>query len=219
MIICDRLCKTYKMGVQKVTALNEVSLMVEQGEFLAITGKSGSGKSTLLHTLGGIDSLSSGCIKYDTVDITKLSEDALTVFRRNNIGFVFQQYYLLPELSASENIIFPSCLTKTSIDMAYYNDLVETLNLTERLKHLPSQLSGGQMQRVAIARALINKPKVLLCDEPTGNLDSETSHKVISAILRIREKYGQTIIMVTHDDDLANLADRKITIKDGKCIS
>lgn len=219
MIVCENLCKSYIMGKVTVKALDELSITIEQGEFLSVTGKSGSGKSTLLHMLGGIDYLTSGSIKYDSLEITKLNEDEMTLFRRKNIGIVFQQYYLLPELNVRENILFPSHLMKLQIDEEYYNDILENLELKQRVNHLPSQISGGQMQRAAIARALINKPKVILCDEPTGNLDSITSQNVINSLLKIKNKYNQTIVIVTHDEELANMADRKIIIKDGRCIS
>ncbi len=219
MIVCENLCKTYVMGKETVKALDKLSITIEQGEFLSVTGKSGSGKSTLLHMLGGIDYLTSGSIKYDSLEITKFNEDEMTLFRRKNIGIVFQQYYLLPELNVRENILFPSHLMKLQIDEEYYNDILENLELRQRVNHLPSQISGGQMQRTAIARALINKPKVILCDEPTGNLDSITAQNVINSLLKIKNKYNQTIVIVTHDEELANMADRKIIIKDGKCIS
>lgn len=219
MIVCENLCKSYIMGKETIKALDELSITIEQGEFLSITGKSGSGKSTLLHMLGGIDYLTSGSIKYDSLEITKLNEDEMTLFRRKNIGIVFQQYYLLPELNVRENILFPSYLMKSQIDEEYYNDILENLELKQRVDHLPAQISGGQMQRTAIARALINKPKVILCDEPTGNLDSITAQNVINSLLKIKKKYNQTIVIVTHDEELANMADRKISIKDGRCIS
>lgn len=218
MIICKNLVKKYFMGETQVAALDNLSMAIKYGEFIAIIGKSGSGKSTLLNMLGGIDRIDSGEIRFDDTDIAKLNESELTVFRRENIGFVFQSYNLIPELNVKENILFPLYLLGKEVDETYFNELIRDLELEDRLLHLPSELSGGQMQRVSIARAMINKPAILLCDEPTGNLDSESCDKVVAAIVKIKNKYNQTLVVVTHDNEIANKADRYVKIKDGKLI-
>ncbi len=218
MIICKNLVKKYSMGETQVAALDNLSMAIKYGEFIAIIGKSGSGKSTLLNMLGGIDRVDSGEILFDNKDIANLTENELTIFRRENIGFVFQSYNLIPELNVKENILFPLYLLGNDVDEQYFNSLISDLELENRLSHLPSELSGGQMQRVSIARAMINKPAILLCDEPTGNLDSDSCNKVINAILKIKDKYNQTLVVVTHDNEIATQADRYVKIKDGKLI-
>ena len=193
-----------------------MNLEVERGEFLAIVGTSGSGKSTLLHMLGGLDYPTEGSVYVDDKDISRLKEDALCVFRRRKIGFVFQSYNLVPVLNVYENIVLPIELDGNTVDKTYVNQVVEVLGLADRLQSLPSQLSGGQQQRVAIARALATKPAILLADEPTGNLDSKTSQDVLGLLKVTGEKFGQTIVMITHNEEIAQLADRIIRIEDGK---
>lgn len=197
-------------------ALDGVNLEVERGEFVAIVGTSGSGKSTLLHMLGGLDRPTSGQVHVDGKDILKLKNDALCVFRRRKIGFVFQSYNLVPVLNAYENIVLPIELDGNTVDKAYVDRVIDVLGLKGKLLSLPSQLSGGQQQRVAIARALAAKPAILLADEPTGNLDSRTSQDVLGLLKVTGEKFGQTIIMITHNEEIAQLADRIIRIEDGK---
>lgn len=218
MILCKNLNKKYSMGEREVKALDELNMAIQFGEFVAIVGKSGSGKSTLLNMIGGIDKVDSGEILFSQKDIAKLSENELTMFRRENIGFVFQSYNLIPELNVKENILFPLYLLGEKVNDDYFKTLIEDLDLGDRLSHLPSELSGGQMQRVAIARAMIHKPCVLLCDEPTGNLDSDSANKVMNAIIKIKNKYNQTLVVVTHDEEVAKMADRYVVIKDGKLI-
>lgn len=218
MILCKNLNKKYSMGEREVKALDELNMAIQFGEFVAIVGKSGSGKSTLLNMIGGIDKVDSGEILFSQKDIAKLSENELTMFRRENIGFVFQSYNLIPELNVKENILFPLYLLGEKVNADYFKTLIEDLDLSDRLSHLPSELSGGQMQRVAIARAMIHKPCVLLCDEPTGNLDSDSANKVMNAIIKIKDKYNQTLVVVTHDEEVAKMADRYVVIKDGKLI-
>ena len=212
----ENLKKYYGTGSNQVRALDGVNLEVERGEFLAIVGTSGSGKSTLLHMLGGLDYPTEGSIYVDDKDISRLKEDALCVFRRRKIGFVFQSYNLVPVLNVYENIVLPIELDGNTVDKTYVNQVVEVLGLADRLQSLPSQLSGGQQQRVAIARALATKPAILLADEPTGNLDSKTSQDVLGLLKVTGEKFGQTIVMITHNEEIAQLADRIIRIEDGK---
>lgn len=212
----ENLKKYYGSGSNQVRALDGVNLEVERGEFLAIVGTSGSGKSTLLHMLGGLDYPTEGNVFVDDKDISRLKEDALSVFRRRKIGFVFQSYNLVPVLNVYENIVLPIELDGNTVDKPYVNQVVETLGLADRLHSLPSQLSGGQQQRVAIARALATKPAILLADEPTGNLDSKTSQDVLGLLKVTGEKFGQTIVMITHNEEIAQLADRIIRIEDGK---
>ena len=212
------LTKTYGEGDKIVKAVSNVNLVVNDGDFIAITGKSGSGKSTLLHLLGGVDEPTSGEIILDGEYINKLKGDRLTNFRRKNIGFIYQFYNLIPVLNVRENIILPIALEGVKIDEDYFDEVVKTLDLKARLSHLPNELSGGQQQRVAIGRAVINHPKIILADEPTGNLDSKNSKKIINMLKYYNKTYGQTIIMVTHDEKIAEIADRIITIKDGKII-
>lgn len=213
MIVAENLCKTYGTGEGAVNALCNVDLTIEDGEFVAIVGKSGSGKSTLLNLLGGLDSETSGRVLYNDVDITKLGEPALADFRLRKIGFVFQFYDLLPELTAEENIMLPAQLAKNK--SADISALVERLGLTDRMKHYPSQLSGGQQQRAAIARALINNPDVLLCDEPTGNLDQKTGDDVMELLLKLNKTEKRTIVIVTHNPEIAARCERTIEILDG----
>ena len=212
----ENLKKYYGTGSNQVRALDGVNLEVERGEFLAIVGTSGSGKSTLLHMLGGLDYPTEGSVYVDDKDISRLKEDALCVFRRRKIGFVFQSYNLVPVLNVYENIVLPIELDGNTVDKTYVNQVVEVLGLADRLQSLPSQLSGGQQQRVAIARALATKPAILLADEPTGNLDSKTSQDVLGLLKVTGEKFGQTIVMSTHNEEIAQLADRIIRIEDGK---
>ena len=208
--------KYYGSGESLVKALDGVNLCVERGEFVAIVGTSGSGKSTLLHMLGGLDYPTEGSVFVDGKDISGLKEDALCVFRRRKIGFVFQSYNLVPVLNVYENIVLPIELDGNEVDAEYVNQVAEVLGLKERLHSMPNQLSGGQQQRVAIARALATKPAILLCDEPTGNLDSKTSQDVLSLLKVTGEKFGQTIVMITHNEEIAQLADRIVRIEDGK---
>ncbi len=219
MITIDSLCKYYKQGKDTVKALDNVSLSIDENEFVAVVGKSGSGKSTLLNMLGGMDSATSGAIYVDGIDILKLKENELLKFRRDNIGFIFQDYNLVPELNGKENIIFPVLLSKNKLDEKYYQNLIDTLEIGDRLNHIPAEMSGGQQQRVAIARAFINKPRFILCDEPTGNLDSETSTKVMQLIKKLHSDYDMTIILVTHDLEYAKIADRVIKLHDGKIVT
>lgn len=201
-----------------VAALDGVTLEIGDGELVFIMGKSGSGKSTLLHILGGLDKPDSGRVLYGNTDISDMNENTLSAFRRKNIGFVFQQYYLIPELTAEENIKYPVCLSKKAVDEALFKRLVDTLELSDRLGHMPSQLSGGQQQRVAIARALITDPSAILCDEPTGNLDSASSAAVQRLLRQINSELGKTVIIVTHDTQFAEKDDRIIRLCDGKVV-
>lgn len=210
--------KYYGSGENRVKALDGVDLEVERGEFLAIVGTSGSGKSTLLHMLGGLDRPTEGKVFVDDKDILRLKDDALCVFRRRKIGFVFQSYNLVPVLNVYENIVLPIELDGNTVDKRYVDRVIEALGLQGKLKSLPSQLSGGQQQRVAIARALAAKPAILLADEPTGNLDSRTSQDVLGLLKVTGEKFGQTIIMITHNEEIAQMADRIIRIEDGRII-
>ncbi|MGN0485145.1 MAG: ABC transporter ATP-binding protein [Lachnospiraceae bacterium] len=210
--------KYYGTGENQVKALDDVSLSVERGEFLAIVGTSGSGKSTLLHMLGGLDRPTSGKVYVDDKDISNLKDDALCIFRRRKIGFVFQSFNLVPVLNVYENIVLPIELDGNTVDQSYVNDVVDALGLKEKLESLPNQLSGGQQQRVAIARALASKPTILLADEPTGNLDSKTSQDVLSLLKVTGERFGQTMVMITHNEEIAQMADRIIRIEDGKIV-
>lgn len=212
----ENLCKFYGKGEGEVRAVNRVNLEIWQGEFVAIVGKSGSGKSTLLHMLGGLDRPTSGRVWIRGVDLYRPSEDALAVFRRRKIGFVFQSFNLISSLNVWENIVLPIGLDHRRADKAYVNEIVDTLGLRDRLHHLPNALSGGQQQRVAIARALATRPDLIFADEPTGNLDSRTSDEVVALLKMSARKFGQTLVMITHDEDIAQMADRIITIEDGK---
>ena len=210
--------KYYGSGDTQVKALDGVDLSIEQGEFVAIVGTSGSGKSTLLHMLGGLDRPTSGTVTVDGKDIFTLKDEALTIFRRRKIGFVFQSYNLVPVLSVWENIVLPVELDGNKVDEAYVQEVIATLGLDKKLQNLPSQLSGGQQQRVAIARALVSKPAIVLADEPTGNLDSMTSSDVLSLLKVTSVKFHQTLVMITHNNEIAQLADRIIRIEDGKIV-
>ncbi len=210
------LCKVYGKGETKVDALDNVSFDVEQGEFVAIVGPSGSGKSTLLHILGGVDSPTSGVVNIAGTDISKLDETKLAIFRRRQIGLIYQFYNLIPILNVEENMTLPLLLDGKKPDKKLLKDLLEKLGLKERLKHLPNQLSGGQQQRVSIGRALMNNPALLLADEPTGNLDSENSKEIVALLRKFNKENNQTVIIITHDERIALSADRIITIEDGR---
>lgn len=219
ILVAKDLEKIYGQGENGVHALAGVNLEVRKGEFLAIVGTSGSGKSTLLHMLGGLDRPTSGEVIIDDIPISNLKDDQLTIFRRRKIGFVFQAFNLVPVLNVYENIILPLELDDEKIDREYVEEIIETLMLTSKKEALPNQLSGGQQQRVAIARALAFRPAIILADEPTGNLDSKTGQDVLSLLKVSAEKYGQTIVMITHNDEIAQLADRIIRIEDGHIVS
>ena len=210
--------KYYGSGDTQVRALDGVDLQVENGEFVAIVGTSGSGKSTLLHMLGGLDRPTSGSVVVDGRDLSTLKDEELTVFRRRKIGFVFQAYNLVPVLSVYENIVLPIQLDGGKLDAAYIDQVIGALGLKEKLQSLPSQLSGGQQQRVAIARALATKPAILLADEPTRNLDSRTSNDVLSLMKVTGQKFSQTMVMITHNEEIAQLADRIVRIEDGRIV-
>lgn len=210
------LCKEYGKGEIKVEALKDVSFNVEQGEFVAIVGPSGSGKSTLLHILGGVDTPTSGEVIISGTDIGKLNENNLAIFRRRQIGLIYQFYNLIPILNVEENMTLPILLDGKKPDKKLLKSLVDKLGLNDRLKHLPNQLSGGQQQRVSIGRALINHPALLLADEPTGNLDSKNSKEIISLLRKFNRENNQTVIIITHDERIALSADRVITIEDGQ---
>ena len=207
--------KTYGSGEAAVEALKNVSFSVEKGEFVAIVGESGSGKSTLLNMIGALDVPTSGKVIIDGKDIMAMKDNAATIFRRRNIGFIFQAFNLIPELTVEQNIVFPLLLDYQKPDQKYLDELLDVLNLENRRKHLPSQLSGGQQQRVAIGRALITRPSIILADEPTGNLDSQNSSEVIALLKDASRKYGQTIIMITHNRVIAQAADRILQVRDG----
>ncbi len=215
----ENLCKNYGKGETLVKALDNVSFTAEKGEFIAIVGSSGSGKSTLLHILGGVDRPTSGKVYVDGVDVYKLNENNLAIFRRRQVGLIYQFYNLIPILNVKENITLPILLDNKKPDEKYLDELIETLGLTNRVSHLPNELSGGQQQRVSIGRALMNRPALLLADEPTGNLDSKASREIVELLKLSNQKYKQTIIMITHDHNLALNADRIITLEDGKIIS
>lgn len=211
--------KQYGTGETAVHALAGVNLSVENGEFVAVVGTSGSGKSTLLHMLGGLDRATSGKVYVDGKDIFALKDEELTIFRRRKIGFVFQSFNLVPVLSVYENIVLPLQLDGKTVDNAFIGEIAEALGLKEKLNVLPNQLSGGQQQRVAIARALAAKPAILLADEPTGNLDSRTSQDVMGLLKTTSTKFSQTIVMITHNEEIAQLADRIIRIEDGRIVT
>lgn len=210
------ICKIYGTGETAVEALKDVSFSVPKGEYVAIVGESGSGKSTLLNMIGALDSPTSGKVLIDGKDIFSMNEGSLTIFRRRNIGFIFQAFNLIPELTVEQNMIFPVLLDYKKPDMAYLEELLNVLNLRERRNHLPSQLSGGQQQRVAIGRALITRPSLILADEPTGNLDSQNSREVIALLKSASKKYEQTILMITHNRAIAQSADRVLHVSDGQ---
>ena len=213
------LTKIYGKGENQVRALDGVSLSVEQGQFAAVVGTSGSGKSTLLHMLGGLDRPDKGKVYVDGKDIFSLKEEALTIFRRRKIGFVFQSYNLVPVLSVYENVALPVELDGKKADRAFIEEILDTLGILQKARSLPGQLSGGQQQRAAIARALASRPSILLCDEPTGNLDSSTSQDVLGLLKLSGQKFGQTIVMITHNEEIAQMADRIIRIEDGRILS
>lgn len=211
----QNLCKTYGSGESAVTALKDVSFSLKKGEFAAVVGASGSGKSTLLNCIGGLDTPTSGSIWLNNENLLRMKEELRTVFRRRNIGFVFQSFQLIPELNVEQNVIFPLLLDNRKPEKGAAEEILETLGLKDRRNHLPSQLSGGQQQRVAIGRALITKPILILADEPTGNLDSKNSRDVMDLLVTASRKYGQTILMITHNISLAASADRVLNVSDG----
>lgn len=213
------LCKSYGSGENSVQALNHVSISVENGEFVAVIGTSGSGKSTLLNLFGGLDTPTSGEVLVSGKKLFQMNEEARTIFRRRNIGFVFQNYNLVPVLNVYENIVLPIELDGTKVDTEYVKTILHTLGLEQKVQAMPNQLSGGQQQRVAIARALVAKPAILLADEPTGNLDSKTGMDVIALLKMTSQAFHQTIVMITHNEEIALMADRMIRIEDGKVVN
>ena len=215
LIQAKGLSKIYGSGENQVVALDKANLTIAPGDFISIIGPSGSGKSTLLHLLSGLDHPTSGSLTYDGQEIYTLSDKELSAFRRRQMGFIFQQFNLLPVLTARENILMPLLLDKKQPDEGYLNQLAELLGLRDRLDHLPHELSGGQQQRVAIARALIAQPEVIFADEPTGNLDSKSGGEVMELLKGIRERMGKTLVIITHDNRIAAAADRQLTIMDG----
>ncbi|MBQ8950157.1 MAG: ABC transporter ATP-binding protein [Eubacterium sp.] len=218
ILVAENLKKYYGEGETLVKALDDVSLSVEKGEFVSIIGTSGSGKSTLLHMLGGLDNPSSGNVVIDGTDISKMKGDELCIFRRRKIGFIFQSFNLVPSITVYDNIILPLQLDGKKVDKEFVNKVVDVLGLSNKLDRIPSKLSGGQQQRVAIARALASKPAIILADEPTGNLDSKTSHDVLGLLKETGKKFNQTIVMITHSDEIAQKADRTIRIEDGHIV-
>ena len=210
--------KYYGQGTNLTKALDGVDLSVEQGEFLAVVGTSGSGKSTLLHMMGGLDTPTSGSIKVRAKELAEMNDEQLTIFRRRNIGFVFQSYNLVPILNVYENIALPVELDGEAVDLALFDRIVDILSLKEKLDSMPNQLSGGQQQRVAIARALITKPAIVLADEPTGNLDSRTSADVLGLLKMTSEEFHQTVVMITHNNEIAQLSHRIVRIEDGRIV-
>lgn len=214
----ENLCKTYGKGENQVKALDNVSFSVKKGEFIAIIGPSGSGKSTLLHILGGVDKPTSGKVIMDGCDVYAQNDEKLAVFRRRQVGFIYQFYNLIPVLDVTENITLPVLMDGQKVNQDRLNELMTTLKLTGREKHLPNQLSGGQQQRVSIGRALMNAPAVVLADEPTGNLDSKNSQEIVELLKVSNQKYHQTLIIITHDENIALQADRILAIEDGRII-
>ena len=214
----NQLCKFYGTNENQVKAVNNVNIQIKQGEFVAIIGKSGSGKSTLLHMLGGLDTPTKGNVILSGKDMYQMNEDKLAVFRRRKIGFIFQAFNLVSSINVWENIVLPLGLDGRKVDEVYVNDIISTLGIENRIHNLPNTLSGGQQQRVAIARALVARPEILFADEPTGNLDSKTSDEVIALLKMTAKKYGQTIVMITHDDEITQVADRILIIEDGKVV-
>lgn len=212
------LCKYYGKGENQVKAIDNTSIQINRGEFIAIVGKSGSGKSTLLNMLGGLDKPTSGSVFIGDKEIFTLKEKELAVFRRRKIGFIFQAYNLISSLNVWENIVLPIGLDESKVDTRFVGDIVRTLGIKDKIKNLPNTLSGGQQQRVAIARALASKPDIILADEPTGNLDSKTGDEVTSLLKMSAKKYGQTLVMITHDAEIAQMAERIIVIEDGKVV-
>ena len=215
----ENLVKTYKNGNSTINAVDNISFSVEKGDFVAIVGASGSGKSTLLHLLGGVDRPTSGKVYIDNVDIYSMNNDALAIFRRRQVGLIYQFYNLIPILNVEENIVLPCKLDGKNVSKDRLNEIIDTLGLSARRKHLPNELSGGQQQRVSIGRAIINNPALVLADEPTGNLDSKASDEIVALLKESNKKYNQTIIVITHDFDIASVANRVITIEDGKIVS
>ena len=215
-----QLCKFYGAGENQVKAVNQVDIQIEQGEFVAIVGKSGSGKSTLLHMLGGLDTPTKGSVTLAGKDLYRMKEDALAVFRRRKIGFIFQSFHLIGTMNAVENVALPLSFRgeKKESRLKKADKMLDLVKLKKHKKHLPNQMSGGQQQRVAIARALVNRPEIIFADEPTGNLDSKTSDEVIALLKMTAKKYGQTIVMITHDDEIAQVADRILVIEDGQVV-
>ncbi len=218
ILVAEHIKKYYGEGETLVKALDDVSLSVERGEFVSIIGTSGSGKSTLLHMLGGLDNPTEGKIIIDDKDISELKGDALCIFRRRKIGFIFQSFNLVPSISVYDNVILPLQLDGKKIDKEYIDNVIETLGISKKLNVLPSKLSGGQQQRVAIARALASKPAIILADEPTGNLDTKTSQDVLGLLKTTGQKFNQTIVMITHNDEIAQTADRTVRIEDGHIV-
>lgn len=214
----ENLCKEYGKGQTKVTALDNVSFSIEKGEFVAIVGASGSGKSTLLHLLGGVDRPTSGKVFIEGKDIYKLNDDGLAIFRRRQVGLIYQFYNLIPILNVEENITLPLSLDGSEVNKSRLDELINLLGLNERRTHLPNELSGGQQQRTSIGRALITNPAIILADEPTGNLDSKSSDEVVALLKKSNKDFKQTIIMITHNLEIAKVADRIITIEDGKIV-
>ena len=219
ILVAENLTKHYGDGDTLVKALDGVSLKVERGEFLSIIGTSGSGKSTLLHMLGGLDNPTSGKVIIDDKDISGMKGDQLCIFRRRKIGFIFQSFNLVPSISVYDNIILPLQLDGKKVDKEFVDEVIETLGISKKLNVLPSKLSGGQQQRVAIARALASKPTIILADEPTGNLDSKTSQDVLGLLKTTGKKFNQTMVMITHNDEIAQMADRTIRIEDGHIVA
>ncbi len=215
----EDLCKFYGEGENEVRAIDDTNIQIQKGEFVAIVGKSGSGKSTLLHMLGGLDIPTSGKVYIGNKDIFELKEEELAVFRRRKIGFIFQAFNLVASLNVWENIVLPIGLDGKKVDDAFVKDILNTLQLERKMENLPNTLSGGQQQRVAIARALASKPDIILADEPTGNLDSKTGDEVISLLKMSAKKYGQTLVVITHNEEIAQMADRIIVIEDGKVVA
>ncbi|MCI8707066.1 ABC transporter ATP-binding protein [Lachnospiraceae bacterium JLR.KK009] len=214
----ENLCKYYGKGENEVRAVRSADIAIKQGEFTAIVGKSGSGKSTLLHLLGGLDYPTSGKVWVKGKDIFSMKEEELAVFRRRNIGFVFQAFNLVSSVNVWENIVLPIGLDGREADAGFAEDIIKTLGMEHKIHNLPNTLSGGQQQRVAIARALASRPAIILADEPTGNLDSKTSDEVVTLLKASSQKYGQTVVMITHDEDIAQIADRILSIEDGKVV-
>lgn len=213
-----KLCKYYGEGDSQVKAVDQISIQIGKGEFITIVGKSGSGKSTLLHLLGGLDNPTSGEVWIDGENISRLPDHKLTIVRRRKIGFVFQAYNLVPSLNVWENIVLPIGLDGRKPDRTFIKDIVHTLGLDDKIKSLPNTLSGGQQQRVAIARAIASKPSIILADEPTGNLDTKTGDEVMTLLKLSAKKYGQTLVVITHNEDIAQMADRTIIITDGRVV-
>lgn len=219
ILISQNLCKYYGLGENMVKALDNVSVSIDDGEFVSIIGTSGSGKSTLLNMLGGLDRPTSGEVYVKNKKLSDMNDEELTIFRRRNIGFIFQNYNLVPVLNVYENIVLPIELDGTKVDKNYIQTIIKTLGLNEKVNAMPNQLSGGQQQRVAIARALAAKPAIILADEPTGNLDSKTGMDVISLLKVTSREFQQTIVMITHNEEIAIMANRMIRIEDGKVVS